>query len=138
MVQWHYRDDKKVSGGKRNTVGSRTKKLAWKGGTAALTKTATSVKKDNIEVNKGLGNTKKSRALSLKNANVTDGKGKIAKYEIIAVKTNNANRLFARANVSTKGAIIKVKVGEAEKFAKVTNRPGQEGVVNAIFVEMKE
>jgi len=138
MVQWHYRDDKKASGGKRNTVRARTKKLAWKGGTAALTKTHSAVKKDNIETTKGMGNTKKARALFLKHANITDGKGKITKYEIIAVKTNNANRLFARANVSTKGAIIKVKVGEAEKFAKVTNRPGQEGTVNAIFVEMKE
>jgi small subunit ribosomal protein S8e len=135
MVQWHYRDDKKASGGKRGTVGARSKRLAWKGGTAALTKTDASVKKDNIETKRGLGNTKKSRALSLKHANVTDGKGKVTKHEIIAVKTNDANRLFARANVSTKGAIIKIKVGGAEKLAKVTNRPGQEGTVNATLLE---
>jgi small subunit ribosomal protein S8e len=129
------KDSKKVSGGKRASANAVTKKLAWKGGTAALTKTDASVKKDNIETKRGLGNTKKSRALSLKHANVTDGKGKVTKHEIIAVKTNDANRLFARANVSTKGAIIKIKVGGAEKLAKVTNRPGQEGTVNAKLIE---
>jgi len=135
MVQWHMKDDKKVSGGKRASSRALSKKLAWKGGIAAQTKTDTTVTKDNIEARFGLGNTKKSRAIALKHANITDRKGKLAKYEIIAVKTNDANRLFARANVSTKGAIIRVKVDGAEKLAKVTNRPGQEGMVNAIFVE---
>ena len=135
MVEWHYRDDKKPSGGKRNTVNSMTKKLAWKGGTAAMTKTDTTVTKDKIESKRGLGRTHKARALTLRHANLTDGKGKVHKVEIIAVKTNDANRLFARANISTKGAIIRVKVDGAEKLAKVTNRPGQEGMVNAILLE---
>jgi len=135
MVQWHYRDDKKPSGGKRNTINSMTKKLAWKGGLAAMTKTDSTVKEDKVEEKKGLGKTKKARALAVKHANLTDGKGKTQKVEIIAVKTNDANRLFARANISTKGAIIRVKVEGNEKLAKVTSRPGQEGVVNAKLVE---
>ena len=135
MVQWHYRDDKKPSGGKRNTINSMTKKLAWKGGLAAMTKTDSTVKEDKVEEKKGLGKTKKARALAVKHANLTDGKGKTQKVEIIAVKTNDANRLFARANISTKGAIIRVKVEGNEKLAKVTSRPGQEGVINAKLVE---
>ncbi|MFA6268479.1 MAG: 30S ribosomal protein S8e [archaeon] len=135
MVQWHMKDDKKVTGGKRASARAVSKKLAWKGGTAALTKTDVTVKQDNVEFKKGRGNTSKVRALFLKHANITDSKGKTSKYEIIAVKTNDANRLFARSNVSTKGAIIRIKVGEAEKLAKVTNRPGQDGVVNASFIE---
>ena len=134
MVQWHMRDDKKPSGGRRNTIRSRSKRLAWKGGVAALTKTDDSVKTDIRETNNGLGKTTKTRALQVKHANIAQ-KGKIIKAEIIAVKTNNANRLFARSNVSTKGAIIRVKVDGAEKLAKITNRPGQEGSVNAKFVE---
>jgi small subunit ribosomal protein S8e len=135
MVQWHERSNKKPSGGRRDTVNARSKLLASKGGSAALTKTDTSVTKDNIESKRGLGNTMKVRALAVKNANITDGKGKVFKAEITSVKTNDANRLFARSNVSTKGAIIRVKVDGAEKLAKVTNRPGQEGNVNAILLE---
>jgi len=135
MVQWHYRDDKKPSGGKRNTVNAMTKKLAWKGGLAAMTKTDTTVKNDKVETKRGLGRTTKTRALEVKHANVTDSKGKVHKREIIAVKTNDANRLYARANISTQGAIIRVKVDGAEKLAKVTNRPGQEGNVNAKLIE---
>jgi len=135
MVQWHERSDKKPSGGRRHTVNAVSKKLSARGGTAALTKTDTSVTKDNIEAKRGMGNTSKTRALAVKHANITDKSGKITKVEIVAVKTNDANRLFARSNISTKGAIIRVKVEGAEKLAKVTNRPGQEGVVNAILLE---
>ena len=129
------RDDKKPSGGKRNTVNANTKKLSSKGGLAAMTKTDSTVKTDKVESKRGLGNTHKVRALTLKHANLTDGKGKVSKVEIIAVKTNDANRLFSRANISTQGAIIRVKVDGNEKLAKVTNRPGQEGVVNAKLLE---
>jgi small subunit ribosomal protein S8e len=134
MVQWHTRDDKKPSGGRRNTIRSRARKLAWKGGVAANTKTDVSVKDDIRETNNGLGSTVKTRALQLKHANIAQN-GKIIKAEIVAVKTNDANRLFARSNVSTKGAIIRVKVDGNEKLAKITNRPGQEGSVNAKLIE---
>jgi small subunit ribosomal protein S8e len=135
MVEWHGKDDKKVSGGKRASINASSKKLSDRGGLPALTKTDTTVKKDKIEPKNGRGNTTKSRALELKHANITDKKGKTTKAEIISVKTNDANRLFARSNISTKGAIIRVKVEGTEKLAKVTNRPGQEGSVNAILIE---
>ena len=134
MVQWHMRDDKKPSGGRRNTIRARSKRLAWKGGVAAQTKTDASVEKDVRETSNSLGKTNKTRALELKHANIAQ-KGKIIKAEIIAVKTNDANRLFARSNVSTKGAIIRVKIDGNEKLAKVTNRPGQEGSVNAKLLD---
>lgn len=135
MVEWHIRDDKKPSGGKRNSANARTKLLSSRGGVAALTKTDSTVEENRIETKKGLGKTKKVRALALKHANVSDGHGKTIKAQIISVKENNANRLFSRANISTKGAIIRVKVDENEKLAIVKNRPGQEGVVNAVLVE---
>ncbi len=135
MVQWHMRDDKKPSGGKRNTVNAVDKKLAWKGGASAMTKTDSTVKANKVEMKKGLGSTIKVRALEVKFANVTDRKGKVIKAEIVSVKDNNANRLYGRANISTKGAIIRVKVDGSEKLAEVTNRPGQEGVVNAKLME---
>ncbi len=135
MVEWHIKDNKKPSGGKRNTINARTKLLSSRGGVAALTKTDSTVEKDKVESKKGLGNTKKTRALTLKHANVSDGKGKTIKAEIIAVKENNANRLFGRANISTKGALIRIKIDGNEKLAIVKNRPGQDGVVNATLAE---
>ncbi|MCX6803563.1 MAG: 30S ribosomal protein S8e [Candidatus Diapherotrites archaeon] len=135
MVQWHMRDDKKPSGGKRDTINARDKKLAWKGGLEAMTKTDATIKTDKVETKKGLGNTLKVRALELKHANVTNGKGKTTKVEIVSVKDNSANRLYGRANISTKGAIIRVKFDGAEKLAQVTSRPGQSGVVNAKLIE---
>lgn len=135
MVEWHIKDGKKASGGKRNSVNALSKKLSAKGGVAAQTKTDSTVKEDKRETKRGLGNTYKTRALELKHANLTMGKGKTIKAEIIAVKTNDANRLFARSNISTKGAIIRVKVDDAEKLARVTNRPGQSGSINATLLE---
>lgn len=134
MVQWHIRDDKKPSGGRRNTVRARSKKLAWKGGKASLTKTVDSIKKEVRERTEKRGKTIKIRALEVKHASIAKD-GKIVKAEIVEVSTNNANRLFARSNVSTKGAIIKVKIDGNEKLAKVTNRPGQEGSINAKLIE---
>jgi len=128
------KDDKKVSGGKRRSAYRMNKKAAWRGGTAADTKTDTSVSEDARETKKGRGGTEKTRATAVKYATVLDKATKKAiKAEIIAVKTNDANRLFARANISTKGALIRVKVGSEEKLARVTNRPGQDGVVNAVL-----
>jgi len=136
MVQWHTKSGKLPTGGKRNTVNRCDKKKAWMGGVAAETKTDTTVTKEERKVKSGRGTTQKIRATALKFANVTDPKTKKAtKLEIIAVKTNDANRLFARSNISTKGALIRVKAAEGEKLARVTNRPGQHGIVNAVLAE---
>jgi small subunit ribosomal protein S8e len=129
MVEWHTKSKRKISGGKRHTKRRCTKKNAWRGGTAAQTKAA-SDEKETREVKKGLGKTKKVRARATKFANVNDG-NKVVKVEITEVETNSANRLFARSNIATKGAIIKVKIGKEEKNAIITNRPGQEGIINA-------
>jgi len=136
MVQWHLKSDKMPTGGKRGTVVRCDKKKAWMGGSAALTRTDSTVKTEERAEKAGRGMTKKVRATALKYANVTDPKTKkTTKLEIIAVKTNDANRLFARSNTSTEGAIVRVKVGSGEKLAKVTSRPGQNGTVSAVMTE---
>ena len=60
-------------------------------------------------------------------------KGKSQKTKIISVIKNPADPQFVRRNVITKGAIIQTELGEA----RVTSRPGQDGVVNAVMVEEK-
>ncbi len=76
------------------------------------------------------GQTKVKRAKAAF-ANVTDPKTKKAsKVKIKMVAENQANRHFVRRNIITKGAIIDTEKGKA----RVTSRPGQDGLVNAVLV----
>ena len=81
---------------------------------------------------RGLGGTRKIRILQEQNANVTDTKtGKTEQVEIEDVIGNTANNYYIRRDILTKGAIIKTSIGSA----RITSRPGQEGVVNAIKID---
>ena len=44
---------------------------------------------------------------------------------------NHADPNYVRRNILTRGAIIKTDIGNA----RILNRPGQSGVVNAILIE---
>lgn len=56
---------------------------------------------------------------------------RVVKAEIKSVVENPAHVHYARRNVITKGAIILTEIGKA----RVTNRPSQEGVINAVLIE---
>ncbi len=67
-------------------------------------------------------------------ANVVDPKtGRAKKSKILAVVENPADPHFVRRNVLTKGAIIETEFGRA----RVTSRPGQSGIVDAVLLEAK-
>jgi len=53
------------------------------------------------------------------------------KVKILDVVKNEANPLFERRKIITKGAIIKTEIG----LAKVTSRPSQHVIVNAILIK---
>ena len=77
------------------------------------------------------GHNKKSRVLTSNTVFVVDPKtNKTTKTEIITVVENSANVHYVRRNIMNKGAIINTKVGKA----KITSRPGQSGVINAILL----
>lgn len=77
------------------------------------------------------GGSFKAVLLSVDTANIYDKKNKIyKKAKIKTILENPANRHFVRRNILTKGSIIETEIGKA----KVTNRPGQEGIVNAILL----
>ncbi|MGA7075744.1 MAG: 30S ribosomal protein S8e [Halobacteriota archaeon] len=79
----------------------------------------------------GFGGNSKIRLYKGSHVNVTDvltGKTSIADIE--TVELNAANRNYVRRNIITKGAIVQTTVGKA----KVTNRPGQDGSINAVLV----
>ena len=116
---------------KRTKTGARykyrSKKLRELGSLPTFTKVAP--KKSTTQRVRGANN--KSRLLSEDNANVYDSKSKkFLKLKINSVKENPANRNFTRRNIITKGTLIETDKGTA----RVTNRPGQEGTINAVLV----
>ena len=65
-------------------------------------------------------------------ANVLDPKTKTAKkLKILRVLSNPASRDLERRGVITRGAVIETEAGKA----KVTSRPGQDGIINAVLIE---
>jgi small subunit ribosomal protein S8e len=58
---------------------------------------------------------------------------KTKKAEIKSVIDNPANINYIRRNIITKGAVIDTSVGKA----RVTSRPGQQGVVQAVLLPKK-
>src|SRR5260370_13277066 len=66
---------------------------------------------------------------------VTDkASGKSSKSKLLRVVRNPANVDYQRRGVITKGAIVETEMGQA----RVTSRPGQDGVINAILLEKSQ
>jgi small subunit ribosomal protein S8e len=81
---------------------------------------------------RSLGGKRKTILLSADHANIMDAKTKKAKKaKIKNVIETPSNRFLARQNILVKGAIIETELGQA----KITNRPSQEGMVQAILVK---
>jgi small subunit ribosomal protein S8e len=77
----------------------------------------------------------KTKVLNDKYASVTDPKsGKTEKTEILRVVRNKANVDYDRRGVITKGAEIETSLG----LARVTSRPGGDGVINAVLIGKEE
>ena len=107
---------------------SRKKKQFELGNTPTLTKLA-EPKTRSVRI---LGGNIKTRLLSANLANVLDPKTKkFVQAKIITITDNPANRHFVRRNILTKGCIITTDKGKA----RVTSRPGQTPVINAILIE---
>ena len=79
-----------------------------------------------------MGGNKKTILLTEKFANVIDPETKKAKkVEIKNVLETKANRFLARQNILIKSAIIETELGKA----KITNRPSQEEMVQAVLIK---
>lgn len=77
------------------------------------------------------GGNLKTVLLSCDMANLIDKNGKSKTVKIKTVVETNANRFWARQNRLVKGAIIETEAGKA----RITNRPGQEGSINAVLLK---
>ena len=108
------------TGGRR---GRRTdKKLRFVGGTFTATKVGATEKKTSRHAR---GNMRKVKLRTAKSVNVLTKTG-MKRVAIRTVLETPDNRHYARQNILTKGAIIDTELGKV----KITNRVGQDGVVN--------
>jgi len=130
MSVWHgnlYK--KKPSGGRKRAY--RRKRKFEEGRFPAETILGEPKKK----IVRGRGGTMKIKALSDKYVCVTDPKsGKTEKVEIMRVVKNPTNIDYDRRGVITKGAVIETSLG----LARVTSRPGQHGIINAVLISEEE
>jgi len=80
---------------------------------------------------RGMGGNKRTVLLSDKFVNIIDTKTKKSKkVEIKNVIETPSSRFLARQNILVKSAIIETELGKA----RITNRPSQEGCVQAVLI----
>jgi small subunit ribosomal protein S8e len=125
-MRWQGNSRRKVTGGK--IIAARGKRKFEMGRESAETRIS-EIKRKNIQT---MGGNRKVKLLQCNIANVTNPKdGKTVSTTIETVIGNDANKHYVRRNILTKGSVIRTAIGTA----KVTSRPGQDGVVNAVLIE---
>ncbi len=126
MTKWQLPPKKKTTGGFIKRHGKKTR--AQRGRDYLPTR----IGEPKIKELRVRGGNKKLIALTTNFANIF-ADGKHQKTKILSVSDNPADSQFVRRNIITKGAMIVTELGKA----RVTNRPGQEGTVNAVLIEKK-
>lgn len=126
MVKFQGKSGRKLTGGRLH-ISSQKKKRELGRNPAETT-----INEERKKVIRTLGGNLKYRLFRANKANVIDPKtGKSKSVTIKDVVTNPASRDYSRRRVITKGAILDTEIGHA----KVTNRPGNEGFINAILIK---
>ncbi len=117
---------RKITGGKYKKFRKKKKyELPWIPRKAKLGKTKS-------KILRGLGGNTRTVLLSTDIANVLDPKTKKSKkVKIKNVLETPADKFLARQNILVKSAIIETELGKA----RITNRPSQEGQVNAVLIK---
>ncbi|OPX64163.1 MULTISPECIES: 30S ribosomal protein S8e [unclassified Methanoregula] len=125
-MQWQGESVRKVTGGRRRPA--QKKRRAEIGRAPA----DTHIGEDRRRIIRTFGGNNLVIALRAGYANVTNPKdGVTKKVKIETVEQNTANPNYVRRNLLTKGAVIKTELGSA----RITSRPGQNGVINALLLE---
>lgn len=125
--QFHGRSDRKGSGNGKVLSRARDKRRSELGGYFSETKVG---EKQEIRRARGRGANYKNKLKHAAFANVLT-KGGYRKAKITGVIESPDNRNFARLGIITKGTLINTDLGKA----RVLNRPGQDGSINAELVE---
>ncbi len=125
MGLWQGKSDKKPSGGKLRHA---RKKRKFEISAEAQT---TTIGEERKKFARTRARNQKVRVLSAERVNVVDPKKKtMKKVNILSVLENPCNPHYVQRNIITKGAIIQTELGRA----RVTSRPGQDGIINAILI----
>jgi small subunit ribosomal protein S8e len=125
-MQWQAESVRKVTGGRRRPAAM--KRRADIGGAPA----ETHIGEARTRIVRTFGGNHRTMALRADYANVTNPKnGETKKVKIETVEKNTANPNYVRRNLLTKGAVIKTEIGSA----RITSRPGQDGIINALLLE---
>jgi len=133
MVIYHKPVKKLPTGGRKRAF--RQKKKRHYGRFPTDTRVAAEDEEEKRQRIRVRGGSYKVKLFRVKFANVVDPEtGEWRKVRIIHVEENPANREFKRRQIVTRGAIIKTEIG----IAKVTSRPGQDGIVNAVLLKESE
>lgn len=125
-MQWQGESVRKVTGGRRRPAAMKRR------AEIGLAPADTHIGEDRARVIRTYGGNDKVRALRASFVNVTNPKnGETKKVKIQTVEKNTANPNYVRRNLLTKGAVIKTEIGHA----RITSRPGQDGIINALLLE---
>lgn len=124
MAIWQKRSETKKSGGKtRSYRKSRKYDLGSEFSEPELGE-------NKVESKETRGGNQKSVVRRAETANLAVD-GEVTEVEIESVEDNPANPNFVRRSLLTKGTIVDTSEGKA----KITSRPGQDGVINATPIE---
>jgi small subunit ribosomal protein S8e len=129
MALWQGRSKRKPSGGryrpfrkKRKREISREQQFAFIGNPRR-------------KLYRTKGGNRKVRVLKEQFANVLDPRTSTTKKaKIVTVKENSSNPHYVTRNIMTRGAVVQTEIG----LAKITSRPGQDGIINAVLVTAEE
>ena len=128
MALWQGESTRKPSGGRRRLS---HKKRKFEIGAEVILPVMGPKK---TQTSRTMGGHKKVRLVGGNKVNVTDPKtGKTQTVDFTTVTDNPANPHYVRRNILTRGAVVMTKLGKA----KITSRPGQDGVLNGVLVNVK-
>jgi small subunit ribosomal protein S8e len=128
MAVWHGEAGRKITGGKIHLA---RKKRKYELGSHPL---LTTIGAEKRKVVRTRGGGRKVKAAAVEFANVYNPRTKeTKKVKILDVLENPANPHYVRRKIITRGAIVQTEIGKA----RITSRPSQHGVANAIKLEEK-
>jgi small subunit ribosomal protein S8e len=125
MALWQGRSSKKITGGRYRPLRKKLKREI------SRELQFTGIGPRRMKTIRTRGNNRKFALLTDTIANVMDPGNHIStRAKVVQVVENISNPNYVRRNMITKGAILETERG----YAKVTSRPGQDGILNAVLV----
>ena len=125
-MQYQGKSRRKFTGGRR--IASKGKRKSELGREAAEPH-VDETRRKNVDT---LGGNRKVRLLRCNMVNVTDPSNNTTRQvSIETVVDNESNKHYIRRNILSRGGIVRTEIGNA----RITSRPGQDGMVNAVLIK---